>query len=290
MSEDAALDFGVLATLSELHWSPNLALTGRALGRSRATVRTRVKKLEKALGVPLYRRVGNELHLTEAGKALAEYGWRSVVEGKSLVEHLRREVTWPLRVALAIDSALLRHVFAPAVERFVAVHQGPFVVHERAGASAVQLVREGEVDIAVGVLDDAPDDLESRVLGRFPYLAVARGEHPIFRTKHPSISDLAGDKLVVTESAAARVGVAPTRVVCGDMAIKLAEVGVGVAIVESFHHPTGKVHTTRLRDVAPAVVRIVHGRAVLIDLASGLREELLRQPVQSIATTRAMPA
>jgi len=61
----------------------------RALGRSQPTVSRQVKQLETALGVPLFERLGKAVHLTEAGRLLADDGARLLGDVTRTEEALR---------------------------------------------------------------------------------------------------------------------------------------------------------------------------------------------------------
>ena len=73
-----------LNTFAEAAERSSFTAAARALGLTQAAVSQRVQALERDLGVPLFRRVGGKVELTDAGHRLHEYARR--------IRDLHREV------------------------------------------------------------------------------------------------------------------------------------------------------------------------------------------------------
>lgn len=148
------------------------AAAGRVLNVTHAAVAQQVRALETQLGVPLVRRAGRTVGLTEAGLRLAQVldmGFGMMASG---IEDLRREqARRPLRVATTTFIAET-HVM-PRLPGFWARHPGVEVAMTP-GPERVDLHHDG-FDMAVRAFSDGwsegPDE-EIRPLVRTPLLAV----------------------------------------------------------------------------------------------------------------------
>src|SRR6476659_9050196 len=78
-----------LDTFAEAAERASFTAAARALGLTQAAVSQRVQALERELGVPLFRRAGGKVELTDAGRKLHEYARRIL----DLHHEARREVT-----------------------------------------------------------------------------------------------------------------------------------------------------------------------------------------------------
>ncbi|MBA3911535.1 MAG: hypothetical protein C0524_17065 [Rhodobacter sp.] len=149
----------------------SFAEAGRVLNVTHAAVTQAVRGLEAELGVPLVRRSGRTVGLTEAGAQLAQsldVGFGALAEGVAALR--QREARRVLRVATTTFIAET-HVM-PRLPGFWAKHPGVEVAMSP-GPASVDLVREG-YDLAIRALEDdwaEPEGLEIRQLARTPLLA-----------------------------------------------------------------------------------------------------------------------
>lgn len=151
----------------------SFAEAGRVLNVTHAAVTQAVRALEAELGVPLVRRSGRTVALTEAGAQLAQSldaGFGALAEGIAALR--QRETRRVLRVATTTFIAEV-HVM-PRLPGFWAKHPGVEVAMSPSPALA-DFERDG-FDMAIRVLADGwteRPDQEVRLLKRTPVIAVA---------------------------------------------------------------------------------------------------------------------
>jgi LysR family transcriptional regulator, glycine cleavage system transcriptional activator len=154
----------------------SFAAAGRVLNVTHAAVTQAVRALEAELGVPLVRRAGRTVALTEAGEALA----RALGDGLDVIEaglaDLRRDEARRV-VRVATTTFIAETHVMPRLPDFWAKHPGIEVAMTPA-PTTVDLVREG-YDMAIRVLEDGwvePPDLQIQPLIRTPILAACAPE------------------------------------------------------------------------------------------------------------------
>jgi DNA-binding transcriptional LysR family regulator len=146
-----------LRSLAELARRGTVTAVAAALGYTPGGVSQQLSALERSAGVPLLRRVGRRVELTEAGAALAVHAERILgIEADAVaeLERTERAVAGVLRVGLFATAAA--EILPPTLARVrarhpaLAVYSREMVVDEVYDAVAV-----GAVDLALGL--DYPD-------------------------------------------------------------------------------------------------------------------------------------
>jgi len=176
---DAVLDTGsVTRAADRLHLS--VPATSRALGRLRRAMNDRI--------------------LVRAGRSMVPtpFAQRAAARVKAVLDdadRLRSEThsdpaTWRRTFAIRINDAL-SPVLAPRLARLVATHaphvQLRFVAQESKNAD---LLRNGTLDLDVGVADPAPPDVRSSVLFTDVFVAVVSAASDLGRKSVLSLDDL----------------------------------------------------------------------------------------------------
>jgi len=174
-----------------------------ALRVSQPAVAEQVRKLENALGVDLFARVGRGVVPTEAGHAFAEHAGRTL----RALEDAAASVT--ARTSLQHGSVALGTFNAPSAWRldelvtaFLARHPGMTVrLVGRNSSWTAERVRRGDLEAAIVVLPIDDDKLEVRPLVRDEVLYVSADPA---RTRRPvTIERLAAAPLVFYDAEAA---------------------------------------------------------------------------------------
>ncbi|MDP3198149.1 LysR family transcriptional regulator [Tabrizicola sp.] len=198
--------------------SGSFAEAGRALNVTHAAVTQAVRGLEAELGVPLVRRAGRTVVLTEAGERLAralDDGFGTVAAGIAAL----REAEARRVVRVTTTTFIAETHVMPRLPEFWARHPGVEVALSPS-PSKLDLARDG-FDMAIRALSDgwveAPED-EIRPLCRSQVIAVcapalaASGMHPqdmpwvIGADKHWELAEVAGTGLDVTRLKRVEVG------------------------------------------------------------------------------------
>jgi DNA-binding transcriptional LysR family regulator len=191
-----------LETFTEAAERVSFTAAARALGLTQAAVSQRVQALERELGVPLFRRVGGKVELTDAGRRLHEYARRIL----DLHCEARQEVTGqniPVEgeLALAASSVPGEHLLPALLAAFAPRHPHVRVratVSDSAGV--IGQLERGEV--SVGLVGRKPESshLEVRHLANDRMVLVVPRGHALTRRKSVTLDQLAAHPLVLREA------------------------------------------------------------------------------------------
>jgi len=159
----------------------NFRHAAKALGVSLSSVSARVKTLEGDLGVLLFERHARGVRLTEAGRQFVA----SVSAGIDQLDHavktagaLARGEEGCLRIGLHVPplAGFLADLLARHHEQYPRIG---IDVTEGRSADIMQLVREGQLDIAFVIGAPKAEDCHSRLLWSEALMAVVPADHPL---------------------------------------------------------------------------------------------------------------
>jgi DNA-binding transcriptional LysR family regulator len=167
-----ATDLQWLTLLVEILDAGNLSEAARRLKMSRANVSYHLAAFERSVGQQLVRRTTRRIEPTEIGLQLYEHGRKirsELVAARESVATLGQSLQG--RVRLSVPSGYGQMVMSPWLLDFKRRYPGIVldVVFEN---RVVDLLRD-EVDIAVRVMSEPPDNLVARDLGPVHYVACA---------------------------------------------------------------------------------------------------------------------
>ena len=156
-------------------------------------VSKRISNLEEALDAKLFDRLGRQIELTEAGRALlsrVQDVEQSVKQAEQAVRELSGEVRGPLRIATSHHIGL--HRLPSVLSAFQQSHPQvrldiDFVDSEQ----AYEQLRVGQIELAVVTL--APGDiskLHSEPLWDDPLMVMVSPTHPLASKKRVSLAEL----------------------------------------------------------------------------------------------------
>jgi DNA-binding transcriptional LysR family regulator len=240
---DAAADFAVFAD------HLNFTRAAEALHLSQPALHAKVKKLEAELGVPLYKKRGRALELTDTGRELARLGRDLRAQASDLLQTIRggapREP-----VTLAAGEGSFLYLLGDPLRRYLKRPPAPLRLLTRDRDGALLAVREGVAGLGVSALDVLPDDLEHDLIGRYPQVLVCPAGHDLADRKQLRLRDLEGQALVVPPPdrphrqslaralLAAGIGWQPAVEAQGwELALHFVRLGVGLAVVSGICRP-----------------------------------------------------
>lgn len=178
----------------ELHF----ARTAAALNLSAPALSQHIKLLERDLRVQLFTRDRRSVQLTEAGGAFLPHAKRLLTTADSALAEMKSHAggtAGVLRVGLFVNNAA--ELTVPILQRFRAAYpdvQLNFVPLDFAGQ--VDGLLEDRVDVAFVRPPIVHDDVDIRVLGREPRVAVVSAASDIADTDVISIDELAERRFI----------------------------------------------------------------------------------------------
>ena len=189
-SSDALASFAVFAE------HRNFTRAAEVLHISQPSLHVKIGKLAAAVGEPLYRRDGRLLHLTEAGKRIADHAKVLQDQQNVLMATLGQPVlTAPLTIATG-EGALGSIVEDGLRALSKRDRQRLRLVTADAGLS-VELVHRGQADLGVAVLDELPSSLEQLSICTIGQKLVVPIDHDLATRKRITLADLEGERLIV---------------------------------------------------------------------------------------------
>ncbi|MGW1073158.1 LysR substrate-binding domain-containing protein [Streptomyces sp. NPDC002537] len=175
----------------------------RALGYTQPAITQQIKALERAVGTPLFVRVGRRMRLTEAGEALtrhAETILDSLTSAQQQMSSLTRLRAGRVRVC-AFPSASATLV-PEALARLAADHPAVRVeLLEGEPPDSIRRLVRGECDITLaftypGLHEHIPDEVVEIRLMEDQLTVLMPTGHPLARRRAVKLADLSGERWI----------------------------------------------------------------------------------------------
>jgi len=166
------VDLNALSLLVEIVEAGNLSEAARRLHMSRANVSHRLGQFERSLGQQLLRRTTRRIEPTEIGLRLYAHGCAirdELMAARESVTSLGQSLQG--RVRLSVPSGYGQLVMSNWLIAFKRAHPG--IVLDVMFENRVEDLMREEVDIAVRVMSEPPQNLVARDMGPVHYVACA---------------------------------------------------------------------------------------------------------------------
>lgn len=192
-------------TLTELRYIVAVARE-RHFGRaaeacyvSQPTLSVAVRKLEDELGVVLFERGAGEVSVTPIGERIVEQAQRVLEEAarvKELAKQGKDPLNGPLRmgVIFTIGPYLLPHLI-PALKK--RAPRMPLVLQEQYTHKLLELLRQGEIDVAILALPFEANGLLVQPLYDEPFVVAVPRNHPWATRKSVSSRELKDEHMLL---------------------------------------------------------------------------------------------
>jgi DNA-binding transcriptional LysR family regulator len=152
------LDLDTLRTLAVAHDRGGLAQAAEDLGRTPSAISLQMKRLQEDLGIPVFRKRGRGLALTEAGEIALSYARRILVLNDELLDTMQgANLAGHIRVGCPQDFAL---ILPSVLSRFSLLYPRMQVeLHIEGNATLLDAISKARIDLAViiGHEDHAAD-------------------------------------------------------------------------------------------------------------------------------------
>ncbi|ARK79820.1 LysR family transcriptional regulator [Burkholderia pseudomallei] len=196
------MDLNALTLLVDILDAGNLSKAAQRLKMSRANVSYRLNQLEKSIGLQLVRRTTRRIEPTEIGLRLYEHGRRIQSElfaAREAVTTLGQDLQG--RVRLSVPSGYGQLVMSNWLIAFKRLYPG--IVLDVVFENRIEDLMRDEVDIAVRVMSEPPQNLVARDMGAVRYVACAS---PGFAATHGMPTELGQlfDAPVITSTVVGR--------------------------------------------------------------------------------------
>jgi len=166
------MDLNALSLLVEIIEAGNLSEAARRLRMSRANVSHRLGQFERSLGQQLLRRTTRRIEPTEIGLRLYQHGCAirdELMAARESVTSLGQSLQG--RVRLSVPSGYGQLVMSDWLIAFKRTYPG--IVLDVMFENRVEDLMREEVDIAVRVMSEPPQNLVARNMGPVHYVACA---------------------------------------------------------------------------------------------------------------------
>jgi len=193
----SAMDLHALTLLVEILDAGNLSEAARRLKMSRANVSYHLSAFERAVGVQLVRRTTRRIEPTEVGLQLYAHGLKirnELEAARESVAALGQSLQG--RVRLSLPSGHGQLVMSPWMLEFKRLYPG-IVLDVAFENRVVDLLRD-EVDIAVRVMNEPPDNLVARDMGAVHYVACASRAYAQQAGMPATLEDLSSAPLITS--------------------------------------------------------------------------------------------
>ncbi len=198
------MDTQALAAFLEVADSASFSKAAEHLFLSQPAVSKRIATLEDQLGRQLFDRVGRQISLTDAGRALLPYARRvlhDIEDGKRALSKLSSRVEGRLSIGTSHHIGLHR---LPSVLRAytLAYPQVDLDIQFMDSEVACEAVLAGKLELGIVTLPtQALPQLRSRLVWPDPLAVVVAPAHPLAALKKPKLGDLAGHAAVLPDEA-----------------------------------------------------------------------------------------
>ena len=166
-----SLEIPSLTLLVDIIDAGNLSQAARKLKMTRANVSYHLSQLEKAVGVELVRRTTRRVEPTEVGWRLYEHGRairNEIASAQETITNLGQGLQG--RVGLSVPSGYGQMVMSDWLVEFKRLYPG--IVLDVVFENRIDNLRD-EVDIAIRILPEPPQQMIARDFGTVRYLACA---------------------------------------------------------------------------------------------------------------------
>jgi DNA-binding transcriptional LysR family regulator len=178
----------------------SISKAAKKMDLSQPSVSLQIKALERELGTQLFTRRGPRIKLTHDGQRLLELA-RPLVEAIDQLDDnfasLRESVDHGT-LSIAAGGSTIQYLLPPYVAKYTQAY--PLVdvrLHNVTGKAGLVLLRDGEVDFAVGPMLDTPPDIRFHPLVTYEPMLITRRDHPLAAQSRVTLRDIAKYPLIL---------------------------------------------------------------------------------------------
>lgn len=198
------MDTQALSAFLEVADTASFSKAAERLFLSQPAVSKRIATLEDQLGRQLFDRVGRQISLTDAGRALLPYARRvlhDIEDGRRALSMLSEKVEGRLSIGTSHHIGL--HRLPPVLRAYtLAYPEVDLDIQFMDSEVACEAVLAGKLEIGIVTLPSQPlPQLKSRLVWPDPLAVVVAPSHPLAALKKPKLGDLAEHPAVLPDEA-----------------------------------------------------------------------------------------
>jgi LysR family transcriptional regulator, low CO2-responsive transcriptional regulator len=191
---DVTLD--ALRAFAEFAEDGNFSRAALRLHISQPALHTKIAKLSRSVGRPLYVRRGRVLEITAAGRKVQRFA-RELASSTLDFQNdlLERDTAQP--VVLAAGEGSYLYLLGQGIRAHVSHRKHSLQLLTADGAAAVEAVRSGRAHLGVATLETIPRDLQAQPFTRVGQVLAIPRQHSLAARRKIRLKDLAGAELIV---------------------------------------------------------------------------------------------
>lgn len=198
------MDTQALAAFLEVADTASFSKAAHRLFLSQPAVSKRIATLEDQLGRQLFDRVGRQISLTDAGRALLPYARRvlnDIEDGRRALSMLSEKVEGRLSIGTSHHIGL--HRLPPVLRAYtLAYPEVDLDIQFMDSEVACEAVLAGKLELGIVTLpSQSLPQLKSRLVWPDPLAVVVAPGHPLAALKKPRLGDLANHAAVLPDEA-----------------------------------------------------------------------------------------
>lgn len=139
-----------------------------------------IKKLEQALGGPLFHRMGRRVLLTEQGALLEKKARRILLEHENAVQQLQDSFHSSHTVSFGAIMSMAPYLIPELLVELNQTERAALLIEENFTEALIENVRQGLLDFAIMSSPIEASDLLVQVLGREHFVAVVPLTHQLY--------------------------------------------------------------------------------------------------------------
>lgn len=190
-----------LLTFASVARTGSLSKTAKELYKSQPAISAQLKRLQEAVGEPLYTRHRYGIQLTETGNALLPYAQtllRSLEGARQYVNELKEGHAGQLRIAASTTIAL--YYLPKLLKRFSDKHPNiELSILTCNSQEALDMLKSNRSDLAMTEGPDEATELEHSVITKDEIVLAVLPDHPLANKKTLKLKDIEGLRLVRRE-------------------------------------------------------------------------------------------
>ncbi len=167
---------------------------------SQPTISLQIQALEREMDISLFERNGPQISLTVEGKILYDLS-EPLVQS---VDHLHETFSAHCgnlsagELSIAAGESTILYVLPEPVQNFSKQYPGiKLRLANETGRDGLEMLRNNEIDIAIGSMLEIPDDIEYEPIVSYSPVLIAPLDHPLSKVKELSLSDISPYGLIL---------------------------------------------------------------------------------------------